>query len=422
MKKLYILLFSITLVLLLLPGIQTIFPFVKEKPLNGVLIEQEFPRFSFHDWFSSKYQPQLNTYFVQHFGFRPFLTRLYNQIDFILFKKATAFQVVVGKNDYLFEKWFIDEYYGSKYFDIGKIDLNINRLSKLRNELKECKTELLVLLVPGKSYIYPEHIPSYLQKEKKVSIYETYSREFQLSDIPYIDLNNWFMRMKDTVPFPLFPKTGTHWSGYGSGLIMDSIIKKVEQICDIEMDHFFIDEYKLVSPDNDLEKLMNLFTSISNDSIVYPIIKIREGISTRKPNIIVIGDSFFWTLGRLHFSRVFRDFQFWYYYKTVFNGNDESLEKVEEIDIFSRIALADIVIIMQTTTALDDLGWGCIDGLDNALETANVSYEDLKIQQIIEEIKFSPEWLNQVNDKAIEKNISLDSMLYLDAKYLYDIE
>ncbi|MDP3914935.1 MAG: hypothetical protein Q8R96_14475 [Bacteroidota bacterium] len=45
-----------------------------------------------------------------------------------------------------------------------------------------------------------------------------------------------------------------------------------------------------------------------------------------------------------------------------------------------------------------------------------------KINEFIEAIKNSPEWLEQVKAKAIQKNISLDSMIMLDAIYMTDTE
>ncbi len=422
MKNLNKYLFSLILALLLLPGIQTIFSFVKEKPLNGVHIEQVFPIFTFQDWFSLDYQPKLNKYFVQNFGFRPFFTRLYNQIDFSVFKKANGYGVIVGKNDYLFESWFIKEYYGRINYDERIISNKVNRLSWIKENLEQFNTSLLMIIAPGKSYIYPEYIPSWMKSEKKASYYEGYAQEFENSNIPFIDLNKLFIEMKDTVKYPLFPKTGTHWSFYGVGLIMDSIVKKVEQIQDIKMNHLNVSNYKLVSPNDDLEKIMNLFTTIAKDSIAYPIITINEEPNTNKPNVIIIGDSFYWWLAELNFANVFGDFQFWYYYKSVFNKVNTKCEKVEEIDILSRVALADIVIILQSTASLGDLGWGFIDELSNSVENNYDSYETMKIRQTIENIKSNPDWLNMIKEKAIKRNIPLDSMLYLDAKYLSDKE
>ena len=45
-----------------------------------------------------------------------------------------------------------------------------------------------------------------------------------------------------------------------------------------------------------------------------------------------------------------------------------------------------------------------------------------RIDVIINAIKNTPEWLEKVKKKAIEKNISLDSMLLLDAIYMSEQE
>jgi hypothetical protein len=43
-----------------------------------------------------------------------------------------------------------------------------------------------------------------------------------------------------------------------------------------------------------------------------------------------------------------------------------------------------------------------------------------RIDGFVKAIKSSPEWLKQVEAKAIEKNISLDSMILLDAIWMAD--
>ena len=51
---------------------------------------------------------------------------------------------------------------------------------------------------------------------------------------------------------------------------------------------------------------------------------------------------------------------------------------------------------------------------------ALVNDRDMKVAEYINSIKNSPEWLEKVKQKAIEKNISLDSMILLDAQYMAD--
>lgn len=50
------------------------------------------------------------------------------------------------------------------------------------------------------------------------------------------------------------------------------------------------------------------------------------------------------------------------------------------------------------------------------------SLRQSKIHSYIQSIKNSPDWLESVRQKAIKKNISLDSMILLDAQYMVDTE
>ncbi|HET6556471.1 MAG TPA: hypothetical protein VFG54_04095 [Prolixibacteraceae bacterium] len=52
--------------------------------------------------------------------------------------------------------------------------------------------------------------------------------------------------------------------------------------------------------------------------------------------------------------------------------------------------------------------------------SALVSERDMKVAEYISSIKNSPEWLEKVRQKAIDKHIPLDSMILLDAIYMVD--
>lgn len=56
--------------------------------------------------------------------------------------------------------------------------------------------------------------------------------------------------------------------------------------------------------------------------------------------------------------------------------------------------------------------------LHNEIETDSRDAYQRKVDRYIQEIKLNKEWLGSVREKAKEKGISLDSMLYLDAVYM----
>ena len=127
MRNYYKILFGILLILSVFPAIQMFYPVVKEKPLNGVYIEQELPGLSFESWLSSDLQQKLNTFIDQNYGFRPFFIRLFNQVDFSLFRKAHGSGVVIGTQNYLYESWYIDAYTGKQLADKDGIKERIDK-------------------------------------------------------------------------------------------------------------------------------------------------------------------------------------------------------------------------------------------------------------------------------------------------------
>lgn len=60
--------------------------------------------------------------------------------------------------------------------------------------------------------------------------------------------------------------------------------------------------------------------------------------------------------------------------------------------------------------------------VDKLKEYAQKQIYETKIQDKIKDIQANEEWLNVIKDKAVRNNIPLDSMIYLDAKWVVDQE
>jgi hypothetical protein len=87
----------------MIPALQMVTGLVHERKLYGAYYEQEWPEFKVKEWLDFTYQPKLHRYLEQNYGFRASFIRLYNQIDFSLYKKNNASGVVYGKEGYLYE-------------------------------------------------------------------------------------------------------------------------------------------------------------------------------------------------------------------------------------------------------------------------------------------------------------------------------
>ncbi len=87
----------VLLALLVIPAIQKEKPFISLKKLEGDFVPSPQPNFTIDSWMSGEFQEKYNKYLEENIGFRNFLVRLINQIDFSLFRTTHAEGVIVGK-------------------------------------------------------------------------------------------------------------------------------------------------------------------------------------------------------------------------------------------------------------------------------------------------------------------------------------
>ena len=116
------LLYLLILALLLLPAVQGRLGIVEMKDLYGGFITEEKPSLkSLNDstWFSSHFQAQFTRAVQEHCGFRSFFVRLNNQVNFSTYGITENPNLVIGKENCLFEEGYILAYRGRNF--IGNI-------------------------------------------------------------------------------------------------------------------------------------------------------------------------------------------------------------------------------------------------------------------------------------------------------------
>jgi len=408
--------------LLTLPLLQFFTNIVVVKKLSGYFKDASKPEFSWSSWFDNSFQNQYDQYFNQKFGFRDDFVRLHNQIDYSIFKKLHANGVIVGKDEYLYEENYIKSYLGDDYIGENQIRSTVKTIDSIYQVLKKHQTEMLIILAPGKGYFYPEYIPDEMMHERGPTNYEDYARELSKSDIPYIDFNDLFLKMKDTSSIVLYPKTGIHWSQASIPFVLDTIIKKSESLLNVNMRDIHYSYKKAVSradkQDADIERGLNLFFPLKIPKMTYPIVSFDKDPSFVRPKLISVADSFFWQLfGKGYTQQVFSDVQFWYYYKQVYGTNRKNIF-VDDIHVRKELFDTDLVILIATDANLFKFPYG----FTNALRTTHFDRQELeaKIQHTIEYLKTQKDWMKKIEKKAKKRNISIDSMLYLDARYMID--
>lgn len=291
-----ILLFTGFVFVLILPLIQAKVDVFHEEPLHGGVIIASKPEYSSSGWLTGEYQADMEKFINDNIGFRPFLVRLHNQIQFSLFKQASAKGVVIGKDNYLFEQAYIDAYHGQYFLGEKNLINKVEALKELQTELGKSGKTLIVVLPPGKASFYPEYFPKNTKGEATDStFYKAYSKLLPAYGVNCFDVNKWFLQMKDTTQHILYPQYGIHWSEYGAAIAADSLIQQVERLSGRNLPELKITDIRKQNysegTDNDIEWGMNLLKSLPSQTLSYPTIE-WDYAGTDTTNMLVIGDSF----------------------------------------------------------------------------------------------------------------------------------
>ncbi|MDB5282472.1 MAG: hypothetical protein JWO06_1547 [Bacteroidota bacterium] len=350
------------LLLLWLPMMQTKFHVFKLVELKGAYLSPSNISFNFKNWFEGSYVTQKEEFIRYNFGFRAYLVRLYNQNRFWLFK-TTIPGLAVGKENFLYEEKYIDAYYGSDFVGEDNIQKRVGLLKELQDTLKEKGVFIFVTLAPGKGSFYPEYFPERLKRQKQTTNYERYIKDCKSAGVHVLDLKSYFLSLKSSSRYPLFPRCGMHWSSYGEFIAYDSLAHYVEKETGKSLPTLRLDSLQLTdkprSRDYDAAEAMNLITTLCKDSLAYPFFTVMDS-GKAKLFFLNIGDSYYCKMYVDYTPLVFKQHDFWYYFSTMYSPIRTD-RKVDEVNLKEEILKHDIICLMYTDANLGTFGSGFIE-------------------------------------------------------------
>ncbi|MGX8712982.1 MAG: alginate O-acetyltransferase AlgX-related protein [bacterium] len=416
-----------TMVLALLVQVQGVWHIIPLE-LRGVTSDPKVPTITLFSVVDGSWQEGVDKYVKIHFGFREHAIRLYNQYVWSCYHRSLNKSVIPGRDGYLYERYFVEDYYESrmyKYTDNPeelrhKFEMEAKRLAQLQELLRERGTTLFVAVLPGKDMLYPEHLPpaDTLNRTPGPRAYPEYLKLFNQYGVQYVDIMGWFKEIRDSVTYDLMTQNGTHWSNIAATYAFDSIMRYMQHIGGAPIRPVRIGQPyydKTREPDNDLAQLLNLVVTPGQPPCKYVDVSMAD--TTRgKPAMVVIGDSFFWTVTYNYpLDSLFLYTHYWFYNSTVYF--DPEHDNTSQLDLRKVLDDADYVMLNYCSGQLYDLGNGFIvDALVKML------YTDEEIQvvrdNICAEIRSNENWLHNLEDKAANEGITLEQAVLNDANYL----
>lgn len=348
-------------VLLWAPILQDNLHIFKGGELKGSYTLPSDISFDSKNWFDASYSEKKGEFLSYCFGFRPDFVRIYNQLKFWIFKTSVNENVVIGKENYLYEQNYINEYFGTNYVGEEKINNNVRDLKELQDSLASRGIFLFTVFAPGKGSFYPEYIPeSAVKPMQSHTNYSSYISACKKLGINFLDFRAWFLAMKDTSRYRLFPRCGVHWSNYGDYLALDSMVHYIEaktskNLPDLKLDSVQLD---LIPRDRDYDAGdgLNLIKQLyNNDTLAYPYYSVNWKEHDQMASL-AIADSYYCHMYGATGQAVFQEVDFWYYFQEYLSYRGHS--KSHKEDLKNDICRYQVVCIMLTDASLSNFGWG----------------------------------------------------------------
>ena len=431
-------LFALTALLLFASWLQKQFNLFKFKDLKGVIVEQSMPDLSYKNYHDGSFQQQTEEHLKQHFGYRQPLIRLYNQYLWDFYRKThvSQEQITFGKDNWFYEPGVVSDYYQRqfRFFAADSAEMaamlskEAHQLLHLQQVLESHGIRLIVCLVPSKDCIFPEYLPEIQDTtyigEPKISARFFNEEEFTRLGINHLNLEQWFLQIKDTTDFMLFPKTGTHWTRYAALHAADTLIHYMEHLDSINMKNLVIGPKKLDNardPDDDLECLLNLMRPLPKPKYYYADCTTDSDTTAIKPKMIVIGDSFWWTIAaQIPLKEIFSEAPYWYYNSTIYY--DSRYHSVSELNLKEELLSADFVVLSYCATQQYRMNDGFTQkalealGVEGTMDSAD--FINREIQRNIGLILATPSSMEVIREKAVQNNQPVEQAVRDNARWI----
>jgi len=373
---------------LCLPLFQMLTGLPPDYPLTGVENTSTRPSHSLTAWWNGTLQSEFDSWLNQRIGLRGLLVRTANQINYSLFRELpqrSGTQVLLGENGFLYEKVYIDSYNqeGKRpEEELRHVSMSTRRL---QDRLAKDGIAFLLVIAPSKAEIYPENLPGTADVEGRPgrrTNYENMIGILKEDGVNLVDAHDLFLQWKKKPGTPLlYTKGGTHWNQYGAARIIARMTEELKELIGKDIPTMqvvgAVTNRTIVGSDNDLAELLNLWSGrpLAGPQI-HPVMETTPG--THLPDLLVVGDSFIFTLtNQMDGEGVYRKRDTYYYYNRHFfypELPNLPLDK-RQLDLLQELQGRDAVVIEVGEYWLPRIGFGFVKDLLRAYDALDAGAE-----------------------------------------------
>jgi hypothetical protein len=411
------------LLLLFFPLVQNSLRLFEQQPLKGDFEAARDIEFSGEYWFSGVFQENKEKYLNENFGLRNTFVRLNNEVKFDLYKKTSNIETVVGKENELFAKAYIDSYTGKNFVGDSLLAKKAETIREIQALLKKQGKIFLPVLAPNKARCRKQLLPDGTAIVSP-SNYEVLVKLFKQEGVSFLDFNDYFLKNAATSRYPLFSKYGVHWSSYGHALAADSLVKYISWDLGEKMpapdwsDSFYLSD-SLRELDYDAGEGMNLLRTLPSQPLAYAKYRFRD-TSLPRPPVMVVGDSYNFGLELTGiYDTVFSKYMFLYYFNEL-RPIREDRDAFLKLNFSEELNSRRVFLLVTTEHNLINYGWGFLEKTLKVLKGVNEPLIDETEKQILlmmSQIRKTAKWYGDVVNGALLKKVDIDTELRAAARY-----
>jgi hypothetical protein len=237
------------------------------------------------------YPRTMDTYIQDNFGLKRHLAFV-PALKYHFVEGAVVNEVIVGKDDWLFFSGdeSIPKHRGLKCLSDDRMLAIASRLAALRAATEAHGGRFIFTIAPDKQSIYPEYLPSWMQRIGPCSVYDQAVRTARTSGITVVDLRPVLLGAKASGD-RVYHQTDTHWNEKGASIAAARILAQAG----VRLNTDELPKPVSANRTGDLALMLNM-PELQEEVLQYPLgaaVKgeTRSGIP-RGPSVLLIGDSF----------------------------------------------------------------------------------------------------------------------------------
>ncbi len=331
--------------------------------LKGAYAQETKGDFTSDEYFNGKAQAKFDRLSQQNFFGHDLWVTLHNEWDYRIWNHLNVHEVVVGEDGYLFEQSYIDNLYGiHRFAQMERLEERKENIVFTDSLLKTKSKQLVFLLMPAKSFLYPDKISGYKNEfVPDKHIHDDFLKFAKANEIKVLNFLDYFQNHK--LGHPAFPKQGIHLSKYAETMVLDSLLSFLEAETALDLyDYEFTDIEMSQQPrgrDDDIGQVLNLINPIPlTEELAYREFKFNRVDTLNTPDVLVIGDSSFWGIyPNISNYYLFGNHEFWYRKNEMFSIDITTQMYTDPQICLASIEKFDYVFIMINNTDVDFVGW-----------------------------------------------------------------